>query len=126
MANGRDAGGRGLTAVLTIVAVIGFIVFVVIVIESYDTDKEVETVRAATPSGQTSSAPNLQASPPAAPAPATPPAAPAPATPPVGGVATGGGGTAGDSSSFALPLFGGLAALTLLAAAGIVWQKRAA
>ena len=126
MANGRDAGGGGLTAVLTIVAVVGFLVFVAIAIKTYDTEKDVKTVRTATPSGQTSSAPNRQASPPAAPAPATPPAAPAPATPPVGGVATGGGGTATDGSSLALPVFGGLAALTLLAGAGIVWQKRAA
>ena len=116
MANARG-GGRGLTAVLTAVAVIAFIVFVAIVIKSYDTDTDVQNVRTVTPSRQSS----------AAPAPATPPAAPAPAAPPVGGVATGGGGTTPKNSvSAALPVFGGLAALTLLAAAGIVWRERAA
>lgn len=124
VANARG-GGRGLAAVLTAVAVIGFIVFVAIVIESYDTDTDVQSTRAVTPSGQTSAAP-APATPSAAPAPATPPAAPAPATPPVGGVATGGGGTAPDNVSAALPVVGGLAALTLLAAAGVVWRQRAA
>ena len=117
MANGDPPVRRGLAAVLTVAAVIGLIVFVAIAINTYETDEYVPAVGTATASGSSGSEPSPQAA---------PPAVPPQAAPPVGGVATGGGGTAPASTSLALPVFGGLAALALLAAARMLWRPRAA
>ncbi len=85
MANGSQTGGRALPAVLTAAAVIGLFVFVALAIKSFDTDDDVRAVGAAVSSGAVQAEVDLQ------PAPA--------ASPPVGGVATGGGGTASDSEA---------------------------
>lgn len=107
---------RGLSAVLTFLAVVGLAVFMVLVIKTYDTSDDVESVRAAGPSGLTGAEPRPQASPPPAPA----------VAPPVGGVATGGGGTAQAGDSFAVPVIGALVSFALLATARTVWQPRRA
>lgn len=112
MANGSDteAGsvGRGL---LTFVAAIGLIAVVAFSITSYDPDTDVPRVQVEAGdrvSASDSSGTALGAA-------------------PVGGVATGGGGTATDrGGSLALPVLGGLAALALLAAAGTVRRPRPA
>ena len=108
MGNGSPVG-RGL---LTVVAVIGFFVFVALAINTYDTDEYVPDIARAAPSASSGSEPASQAAPSAA--------------PPVGGVATGGGGTAADSASLALPVLGALGALTLLAATRMLWRPRGA
>ncbi len=105
-----------MAAFLTILAVVGLIAFVAIAINTFDTEEQVQAVDTAASSG--ANAPE--------PAQAPPPAAQAPAAPPVGGVATGGGGTAGDGGSALLPVLGGLSALTLIAAAWMVWRPRTA
>ena len=118
MANGSAAPRGGLAAVLTVLAVIGLFAFVAIAINTFDTEEDVQAAR-------TTSAPSGASEP--APAPAAPPEpTPAPAAPPVGGVATGGGGTATDGGSLALPVAGVLGALTLLAAARMVGRPREA
>ncbi len=106
-----NGSGRGLTAVLTAVAVIGLIAFVAIAIDSYDTSEDVQVVGAAASDAVIESETSSQAAPPAA---------------PVGGVATGGGGTAGASGRFALSVVGGVAALALLIAARLVGRPREA
>lgn len=108
MANGSPVG----RAVLTVVAVIGFFVFVALAINTYHFDEYVPDIGTAAPSASSGSEPNSQAAPSAA--------------PPVGGVATGGGGTAAGSASLALPVFGALGALSLLAAARMLWRPRRA
>ena len=117
MANGSPPVRRGLAAVLTVVAVIGLVVFVAIAINTYDTDEYEPAIGTAASSAPSGSEPNSQAA---------PSAVPPQASPPVGGVATGGGGTAAGSTSLALPVFGGLAALALLATARMLWRPRAA
>ena len=108
MGNGSPVG----RAILTVVAVVGFFVFVAIAINTFDTSEDVQAVRTETPSASSGLEPSSQAAPSAA--------------PPVGGVATGGGGTAAGSTSLALPVFGALGALTLLAAAQRFWRPRGA
>ena len=111
MENGSPVG----RAILTVVAVVGFFVFVAFAINTYDTDEYEPDIARAAPAGSSGSEPS----------PAAPSAAP-PAVAPVGGVATGGGGTAAESASLALPVFGALASLTLLAAARMLWRPRGA
>ena len=106
MANGSPVG----RAVLTVVAVVGFFVFVAIAINTYDTGEYVPDIATAASSASSGSEANLQTAPSAA--------------PPVGGVATGGGGTAPGNTSLALPVFGALGALTLLAAARMLWRPQ--
>ena len=112
VANGSGTGRSGLAAFLTAVAVIGLIAFVAIAIDSYDTGEDVQAVGAAASPAATGSGTNTQAAPQSA--------------PPVGGVATGGGGTATGTRSLAGPAAGALAALTLLAAAQMVGRPRRA
>ena len=113
MANGSERG-RGLAAALTALAVIGLVVVVAIAIKSYDTESDVVAAHQPAASGQESQPPAPAASPP-------------PAVAPLGGVATGGGGAASDhSGSVALPIFAGVAVLTLLTAAGVTWRQRLA
>ena len=117
MANGNPPVRRGFAAVLTAVAVIGLVVFVAIAINTYETDEYQPAIGTAASSGSSGSEPSSQAA---------PSAEPRQASPPVGGIATGGGGTAAGNTSLALPVFGGLAALALLAAARMLWRPRGA
>ncbi len=94
-------GGRAIP-VLTIVGIVVFLVTVAVLIRSYPNDSQVQAVPAPATSGAGE---------------ATVEAATDRA--PIGGVATGGGGTAGDSSNTALPVLAGLAAVTVAAAAGL-------
>ena len=112
MARGEEGGG-GLYGVLTFIAVAMLVAVVILSIRTYDRDDEGASVPVA--AGQTAGQTAAQ------PAPESPQIA----TEPVGGVATGGGGTAaGDSGSMVLPVFAGLVALTLLAATGFLWRPR--
>ena len=106
--------GRALAAVLTVVAVLGLFIFVAVAINTFETEEYVPAVGTAPPAAVNGAEPGSQATPPPQ------------ASPPVGGVATGGGATAAGSTSVALPLFGGLAAVALLAAARMLWRPRGA
>lgn len=109
MASG-DEGGRGFYGFLTFIAVAMLVAVVALSIRTYDGDDEGASVPVAS-AGQTAGE--------------TAPESPQIATEPVGGVATGGGGTAvDDRGSFVLPVFGGLVALTLLAVTRILWRAR--
>ncbi|HWC11734.1 MAG TPA: hypothetical protein VG455_10970 [Acidimicrobiales bacterium] len=103
-----------MAAVLTVVAVLGLLIFVAVAINTFDTEEYVPAVGTAPPADVGSAAPDFDATPPPQ------------ASPPVGGVATGGGATAAGSTSVALPVFGGLAALALLAGARMLWRPRGA
>lgn len=113
MASG-DEGGRGFYGFLTFIAVAMLVAVVALSIRTYDRDDQAASVPVAT-AGQTAGDTAGD----------TGPESPQIATEPVGGVATGGGGTAGDNSgSLVLPVFGGLLVLTLLAATRILWRPR--
>ena len=110
MAEGREPTGLG----FKIFAILGILFFVALVaglITTYDSGGDVATVAPAT-----------------SPAPAPAPAASAQATgdAPVGAVATGGGGMADAGGGIAMPVFVGLAALTILGVSGVVLRRQAA
>ncbi len=110
MADDRRAG-PGFIA-FTVLGLIGLVAVVALLIQSYDTSSDVAAVEAAT------------ASAPAAPA---APDANLEVVAPIGGVATGGGGTAMDASANpALLSVGVLATLALLTGAGMALRQRAA
>ncbi len=111
VANGSGTPRSGLTAFLTILAVVGLIAFVAIAINTFDTEEQVQAVGPAASSE--ANAPEPAQAPPSAAA-------------PVGGVATGGGGTAGYGGNPLLPVLGGLSALSLIAATWIVRRPRTA
>ena len=110
MANGNN-GGQGLSALLTALAILILVVGTAVSIRSYGSGADQATSVTASetsPGSATSGATDRPA--------------------PIGGVATGGGGMApADGSSLALLVFGGLAALTAVAAAALVgWRHRMA
>ena len=104
------ANGTGVRGFLTAIAIVVLVGGTAILIESYPGDRvhdDVTTVPVTeTAAGGRSSS----------------------AAAPVGGVATGGGGTAAtDTGRLALPVFGALAAIVVLAgSAGIAWRQRMA
>lgn len=101
-----NENGRGLSIVLTAIAAIVLIGGTAIFIESYDSGPEVTATSEAVPS--------------------TPPS-PETDVVPVGGVATGGGGTAAEGGrTFTLPVLAGLVALTLAALSRTVLRPRTA
>ncbi len=111
MANGNN-GGRGLSALLTVLAILILVVGTAVLIESYPSrghQATSVTASAGTSSGSATSGATDRVA-------------------PIGGVATGGGGMApADGSSRALPVFGGLAAFTAVAAAALMgWRHRMA
>ena len=110
MADDRGAG-PGFIA-FTILGLIGLVAVVALLIQSYDTSSDVAAVEAASASAPAAPDTNPQVAPPVA---------------PIGGVATGGGGTAPDASAnLALLSVGALATVTLLAGAGKALRQRAA
>ena len=111
MAN-ESGGGRAIP-VLAVLGILFFLVTVAVLIRSgdSDSDRDVATGPAVTtpvvsPQVETPVEPQVEA--------------------PVGAVATGGGGTAGDSASLALPVVAVAAALTMLTAGGMVLRRRVA
>lgn len=106
MADVREPGGLG----FKIFTILGIVVLLVVAasIRSYDNDSDV-------PAG--------------APAVSTPAASASvekAAEAPLGAVATGGGGMASDGPGRTMPVFVGLAALTMMATAGIVLRRQEA
>ncbi len=100
-----NEGGRAVP-VFTIIGIIVFLVTVAILIRSYPNDDQVQAAPPAAASGAATVEATTELT-------------------PVGGVATGGGGTAGESSDVPLPVLSGLAAVTLVAIAGLgLWRSR--
>ena len=107
----EDRAGPGFIA-FTILGLIVLVAAVALLINSYDTSSDVAAVEAAVASAPAATDTNPQVAPPVA---------------PIGGVATGGGGTATDASAnLALLSVGVLATLTLLTGAGMALRQRAA
>ena len=106
MAVTREPAGLGFK-IFAVLGVLFFLALVAGLITTYDTDTEVATV-----------------APPAASTPAA--SAEVASQVPVGAVATGGGGMASDGANLAVPLFVGLAVLTMLATTGIVLRRQEA
>ena len=107
MADVREPAGLGFK-IVTVLTILFFLAVVAALIRTYDSGSEV------TATGPTVTTPVASAS-----------AQPATQVP-VGAVATGGGGTAGDVTGTALPVFIGLAAVTMFAAGGLAVRRRTA
>ena len=108
MADVKEPAGLG----FKIFAVLGILFFLALVaglITTYDSDGDVVTVAPAASSP--------------APAPASAQTA---SQAPVGAVATGGGGMADAGGGIAMPVFVGLAALTMLGVSGVVLRRQMA
>lgn len=107
MAEVREPGGLGYK-IFTILGIVFLLVVVAASIQTYDNDSEVATGAATvtTPAASVSAERATAA--------------------PLGAVATGGGGMAGDGPGLTMPVFVGLAALTMLATAGIVLRRQEA
>ncbi len=107
MADDRRAG-PGFIA-FTVLGLIGLVAVVALLIQSYDTSSDVAAVETALATAPAAPDANLEV------------------VAPIGGVATGGGGTATDASAnLALLSVGVLATLTLLTGAGMALRQRAA
>ena len=109
MAN--ESGGGRAVPVLAVLGILFFLVTVAVLIRSGDSGTDVATGPAVTtpvvsPQAEAPVEPQVQ--------------------PPVGAVATGGGGTAGDSASPVLPVVAVAAALTMRTAGGMVLRRRVA
>jgi hypothetical protein len=103
----REPGGLGYK-LFTVLGVLFFLVVVAVLIRSYEGNRN-------NSAGEVSAtAPEVAAAAPAEVA----------GSRPVGAVATGGGGTAGDSAGVALQVFTGLVTGTVLIAGAVIWWRR--
>lgn len=101
----KEPAGKGF-AVVTILAILFFFAVVAVLIRSYDSGTD------------------IAAAPPATIAPASGTAEAATGSTPIGGVATGGGGMAGDAAPVAPAVVVGLVTVTMLGAGAVVVRRR--
>ena len=111
MAEVREPGGLGYK-IFTILGIVFLLVVVAASIRTYDNDRD--------------NASEVATGAPVVTTPAASASVERAAEAPLGAVATGGGGMAGDGPSLTMPVFVGLAALTMLATAGIVLRRQQA